>query len=280
MIGTAGDTAGHRREHQQSPSQHSEQEACPPSVEDERYGDDPYRNIDDETVFTILALNCQGIPVDRDKQESKRKMTALFNFIMSIKPDVIGLNEVNICWKNVTQGDRMRERIFEWFKSVHICNSYNYQAHTPNRYLRGGTSTWSIDAACHRVYKSGRDTSGLGRWSWVAYRGRNDIKIKIYTVYFPGSAGEGPDTTYNQHQSYFSEMKQDRNPIAACWEDLQESLDQSHDEGFTLICMGDFNRDIRDEQVTQYFSRWDMRDIIIAQRPDLGTLAPPDHACD
>ena len=39
--------------------------------------------------------------------------------------------------------------------------------------------------AAHQLNKSGRDPSGLGRWAWSTYQGKNNKILRIIVLYRP-----------------------------------------------------------------------------------------------
>ena len=234
------------------------------------YGDDPYKCLNDEHTFRIAVVNSQGIPVDgRDKKHMK-----IYNFLDELRPDVMGLTETNVCWKNIPDSEKLPERTRSWFQALNISSGYHYKEQTSERLQWGGTSIWSIDHGAHRIFGKGQDKEGLGRWSWSRYRGRNGIFVKVFVVYLPHTQGKGPGTAFTQQATHFASIGRQIDPIQALWEDLALELQQSYDEGDKLICMGDFNVDVRSDNLKHFFQQFDMREGILSARADEGASAP------
>jgi CubicO group peptidase (beta-lactamase class C family) len=63
----------------------------------------------------------------------------------------------------------------------------------------GGVSVWSINAAAHRVMKSGADD--MGRWAWTRYRGRGGVTIRVVAGYRPVENKTGPMSVWNQQKT-------------------------------------------------------------------------------
>ena len=177
----------------------------------EGYGPDPNNCANDDTVFRIMSINCRGLPVE----STTPKNQVIYEFISTYRPDAIGFSEVNVNWKYTPDRDRLPQRTRGWFQSLHISNAYNYHERTPQRFQYGGTSHWSIDSGAHRVCESGKDPSGLGRWSWTKYRGKSDLHLKIFTVYVPCDQHKGPQSVYTQQVRHFVDINRDMDPVEA-----------------------------------------------------------------
>ena len=57
----------------------------------------------------------------------------------------------------------------------------------------------------YRTTKSGSDTIGLGRWSWIQVAGKNGLRTRIITAYRPCrvTGSKGLTTTWDQQERYF-----------------------------------------------------------------------------
>ena len=53
----------------------------------------------------------------------------------------------------------------------------------------------ATNAFSTKVEGSGRDPTGLGRWIWTHFGGKNGMKLRVFTVYRPCEA-KGVNTTF------------------------------------------------------------------------------------
>ena len=75
---------------------------------------------------------------------------------------------------------------------------------------RGGTCMATVGQAAYRHYSHGVDQSGLGRWSWMEFRGKDNHATRVYTAYRPGGkpASDSERTTvYHQQKRYLQKQK-------------------------------------------------------------------------
>ncbi len=63
----------------------------------------------------------------------------------------------------------------------------------------------------NRAFESGKDPSGLGRWSWTHLRGKDGLNMRVIVAYWlckPSTPGTF--TIYAQHMVYFNNLDNDR----------------------------------------------------------------------
>ena len=101
----------------------------------------------------------------------------------TMEADVMCFPEVNVCWHKLAPRNRLEERTMGWFEMLHRSVSYNFRDRMTSRHQFGGTAIFSINNAASRVMGSGRDSTGLGRWTWTRFRGRNGIATRIVCAY-------------------------------------------------------------------------------------------------
>jgi hypothetical protein len=66
----------------------------------------------------------------------------------------------------------------------------------------GGVGIPSMTKAAHRVANSGTDKTGMGRWTWTRFRGRNNVMLRIITGYRPHRNLEGAQSVYEHLHRY------------------------------------------------------------------------------
>ena len=121
---------------------------------------------------------------------------------------------------------------------------------------------------------SGRDTTGLGHWTWTRFRGRNGIITRIICAYRPCiPAGVNKVfSVYAQHQRFFDERLDDICPWEAFIRDLCADLDSWLEQGEQLIVALDANEDLRSGPVATAFQARNLWEVLLTRH---GRNAPP-----
>jgi len=124
-----------------------------------------------------------------------------------------------------------------------------------SNYKPGGTLTAVMDGWTSRVEEKGVDPYGLGRWSYIALRGKGVVKIYIVTVYrVCNNRDSGPKTAYKQQmralQRNFQSTHQyvTPDPYKQCIIDLQGWLEHLISQGSSIILSLDSNKYISEVQ--------------------------------
>ena len=153
-------------------------------------------------------INCLGI-----KSKNNPKQEQLINWLIQNEIDIIGWQEIGIAFHLLPYNQRLTERIKDprWAK-IRISSSNNKHERI-ERFQYGGTAVATFDEAAHRIKSTGGDTTGLGRWSWTLFEGRNKFFTRIISAYVPcKSADDRRKTVYNQHKRYFLSQGNDQCP--------------------------------------------------------------------
>jgi hypothetical protein len=136
----------------------------------------------------------------------------------------------------------------------------------------GGVALLSTTQAAHRASGSGRDPSGLGRWTWTSYQGRGSVSLKVIAAYRP-CLSDGAMGTYSQHVNYLYDKNDDRCPRLAFLEDISREIERWNEAGEQVIVMLDANEDVQDGGVHQMFDVAGMREVVIEINLDLPTTS-------
>ena len=100
-------------------------------------------------------------------------------------------------------------------KNSHIRSAYNINEVPDSTFQVSGVTQWPFNTTATRTYGSGVDPSGLGRWVWSSYRGRNGLSLKVYTFYRPAESDEYMGAAKQQQIRYFSSIGRHICPIKA-----------------------------------------------------------------
>ena len=114
--------------------------------------------------------------------------------------------ETNTHWKHETSLPRFKQVLNQFWDRRNISTS---ETITSRKfiYTPGGSVIFSTANIASTIIKSGEVEEGLGRWSYVTYRGRNQTKITLILVYRPCilNKKQGVSTTHSQQWGILEE---------------------------------------------------------------------------
>ena len=160
---------------------------------------------------------------------------------------MMGIAEANIYWPKADPKNRLWDRTRGWFE----CSNVNYAHNTLEPRIStlsqpGGVVSIIIDTMQHKVDASGKNFTGLGRWTWTKFKGKNNRHLWVITVYRPCKT-EGSKTAYTQQLRYLTKIKDERDSREILMEDLKSEIKKWSLEGESIIIMGDWNEDVRSQ---------------------------------
>ena len=130
---------------------------------DSEWGD----NMGEKTNEIRVAFqNINGLPKSKDHPKNKD----FVEIETKLQIDIMGISEVNLYWPKVAIEDQLQARIREWWQSSHIERAFLKEDGVPSHYQPGGTAMMAIGQISSRVIGSGRDNTGMGRWSWTRFQ--------------------------------------------------------------------------------------------------------------
>ena len=161
------------------------------------------------------------------------------------KCDIFGLAETNLHWKMLHNAATLYSRLRQKWKFFKQITSHNTHAKL-GKTQRGGTCMATVGQASYRHYSQGVDPTGLGRWSWMEFRGGNDHATRVYTAYRPGgnpSSDSERTTVYHQQKRYLRKEKINKEPrdyFDECiFRELKSQLEEKN-----LVLMIDVNQNV------------------------------------
>jgi Reverse transcriptase (RNA-dependent DNA polymerase) len=126
----------------------------------------------------------------------------------------------------------------------------------------GGVAQCSIDEASSRIHSTGVDPTGLGRWAWTRFQGKEGYGLRVLFAYRCNAKTEHPGSVYNQQKAYFDSIGDSRNPRAAFWDDLIAEI-TPWTEGTDSIVLGmDMNDDVRDAENVKHLKALNLTEVI------------------
>ena len=140
--------------------------------------------------------------------------------------DILGIQELNVCWRKVGEQHRIWDRFRNWKEICQLSAAYNTRDINSVKYQPGGTAIVTINKLAHRVIDHGGDSSNLGRWVWTRYQGSFNRKFVVFSVYRPidCKGKKGYNSAYEQQLCYSMKYNGGRCPRELLLEDLSEEL--------------------------------------------------------
>ena len=247
---------------------------------------DEHSNETEEDYFgmkhTIKASNTTrlwftnpcGIGVD----PLHHKSDSSFSFLkQKSKSDIFGFAETNVHWYLLYNHASLYSRVKRRWKNFKISTSHNKHEKL-GKCQPGGTCTVAVGQVAFREHARGQDETGLGRWSWLEFRGKNDHRTRVYTAYRPGNRppkGKTSFTTvYEQHIRFLKSHDNDeRDPRKFFDRDLQNELREKVDE-MNIVLMIDVNQNVESGSFNEKMEKIGLTSAFktISQEP-----MPPTH---
>ena len=95
----------------------------------------------------------------------------------------MGLQDKNVCWKQVQHRYKIWDRFLGWKELCHISVAFNNQNYNSERYQPRGTALLSLKKTSRCFESSGCDEFQLDRWIWNRYHGRCGRFLRVFSFY-------------------------------------------------------------------------------------------------
>ena len=221
------------------------------SNENRRTWGDPllYKNNDN---IRIMFQNINGFGYKKD-DEAKTK--GFFDLIKSSDSDIFTMAETNTDWRRVKKTKTIWEQTKSWFENVAVVVSHNQHDRPSTPYQPGGTAILHQGDVSLSIMEVGYDPKRLGRWTWSLIRGKNNVRLRVVSIYFASKPQEyGDRKAYWQQKTALLAMDITEDPTVCFWQDFWAEVDKWLDNGEQLVLCGDWNTDIRNESFLDQFA--------------------------
>ena len=190
----------------------------------------------------IMVQNPGGIGVNPGP-----KFEIWKDYIKEKKIDIVGIAEVNVNWRKVTDADRLGDRTSGLFEAQRAISAFNRKIKSTRSDQAGGTGMLTNDRMSYSVQTTGQDPRGMGRWCWMRFKGKGGIQTRVVTAYCP-TVSSGEYTNYTQQVETLGTFGIVTCPVRQFWEDLRVELKEWRSKGEQILLMGDFNRDTQNAE--------------------------------
>ncbi len=158
-------------------------------------------NSKQDGIFRILCKNANGF-INRISGNQKSAKA------LDIKED-LGIDCLLYCEHCLNLQHKENVNNFkQMFQREIVCtaiaahNVHKWQQ--AGRVQEGGTGAICFGDATGYIRKVGKDEEGLGRWSWILFRGSDGHMTRLITVYNPCKSGRVySGTSYQQQRRYY-----------------------------------------------------------------------------
>jgi hypothetical protein len=220
-------------------------------------------------TFRYIFQNIQGLPVNPHSHKHQQIITALHDTFA----DIFSMAKLNLNFRVLSPTAQWAER-FQRLRRNHSIHTYNRHDSSQDNLLFGGAAQITVGACSHRATSSGADESGMGRWVWTLFAGKNNTKLRVISGYRPNpDSMDRPGSVYSQQERRLSTLKDDRNPRRAFIQDLKTQIDLWIIEGNLLIIGLDANDNVRTGDVNAMLRSRGLLDVHAARHPHLPTEA-------
>jgi len=198
---------------------------------------------DDGSILRIFAIN-NHIKVEKSGLDTAQGMEQLHQRQVG----VFGYCETNANWQLGVVKENFKEAVSRIWDSSRIQSSTsNWKCNSICKH--GGTVTVATGRWTGRVFVSGKDPWGMGRFSYIGLRGRKQRTIIVITIYRVGRQTiktAGPKTVFHQEWQILRESGTDEpDPRERLVDDMIAFVRSNQAEGHEIIVMGDINENVR-----------------------------------
>ena len=263
-------------------------------------GDDHRRR--SSLATRVCFQNVNGVPEESDAPKQRR----INSWLKDERVGIVLLAETKTHWPSIQEGQHWNDRMRQvtknadckgFYSSVAFNNQQDRTAAT-SAFQWGGCIATVLNQVAHRSKEAGRDSTGLGRWSYVRLQGKklrslgngtsveplgevNDNvrrpisrDVVVVSAYRPNRQGTGPSTVWAQHRSFFNSQRRKIDPRKAFVDDLCKQIQRWRDEGCEVILGIDANEDVSinaPSSIRHRFRECGLEEAILSSNPPTAT---------
>ena len=187
------------------------------------------------------------------KEENSYKAEGIRTFITNNDIDVYAMQEMNTDWRRCKKSFTIWERTRGWFENMKITVSNNLREKNSSPYQSGGTGILCQKDLSLQMIDSGKDPRRLGQWTWQLFKGKNNICLRIISVYFAKPSDFGKRKAYFQQKEALQQSHIVEPPEEVFWIDLWKEVDQWSQQGDQIVIGRDWNVDVTREEFLELF---------------------------
>jgi hypothetical protein len=204
------------------------------------------------------------------KNFNNEKGNLLRAFIRRYELDSFWGQEAGLNWDLMPHSGRL-ESMFQSENALYSVAAHN-KHRTNGRQQFGGTFAMAFGELVTKATDSNVDPTGLGRWSWIQFSGKEGHTTRILSVYQPcHTSWKKTDSVYAQHLEYFRPRGCLQCPRRILIEDLKALILSWKGEGIKVLVFMDANKNMTNGHMERMLLSKDigMRPVTLKNHPDL-----------
>jgi len=147
-----------------------------------------------------------------------------------------------------------------------------------SKYKTGGTAMTLTGKWCERTQPgAGKDPSGMGRWSYMVFEGKNGKELLVITAYRVSQVSmpqHGEGTTYHQEHMIMSKTENtNSNPRKQFILDMIKFIQDHQGRGREILLVLNANKEVgkKSQGITALVQECSLYDILATSHPDQQT---------
>ena len=221
-----------------------------------------------EGVCRITGGNLAGFDTAARMNGKAEQLRA---FIRAFQADIHCGQESNLNFRKLPPGCNLRS-FLRTNRPLVTAQAHNERGKSGRRQW-GGTFVAAFDQTVEYVVETGKDTSGLGRWSWIKFMGKNGHVARVVSAYRPNRTYDRRkhETVYNQHRIFWATKPERRDicPLILFDEDLRDQLIVWRSQGEKLLVFMDGNCSTHHVRMQDIFHHptLQMQEVVSSKHP-------------
>ena len=222
----------------------------------------------DTNCFRFMTQNINGIGQEGNNIKEK----SFKEFIQTFKIDVMACQQLDVCWDRVRNRNKIWDRFRGWKEDSKLSVAYSTDDIDRKPYQPGGAAVITTGKMTHTWDSSGVDSKRLGRWACTRLQGSCGRYVRMISIYRPYKNTTNLNSAYMAQYRYSLKNKGGKCPRELFLEDLQQEINEWLELGDSIIVAGDFNEDIRSEQINNWKERLGLEDVFMERVEDISLL--------
>jgi endonuclease/exonuclease/phosphatase family metal-dependent hydrolase len=226
-------------------------------------------------AIRIMSLNINSLSLWK---ANNPKVDRLKHVARTYGIDVLGLQETNTNFALLKPSNTIAAKLRhgdDRIKSTHAHNTLELD--NVGNFQAGGTAVVVREELAGLPLESGKDTTGLGMFSWYRTETNHGVRTYFISAYAPCKA-DGGGTYYQHIQRYIQENKLKKtNPKDFFRRHLVSTIKRWRNKGDRVVLMIDSNENVQDDVLSKALAEEEIRMREAVHKATGGRRGPPTH---
>ncbi len=200
-------------------------------------------NTKQQGIFRIMGENCNGL---NNRIRSNGETAKALDIKEDLDIDCLMYCEHQINFRHKENKNDLKQ-MFQRKLACTAVSAHNiHEGKVAGRVQEGGTGTICFGETTGYIKKTGHDSKGLGRWSWILFSGINGHSTQVIMAYNPcKNTNANSGTTYQQQWQYFITKKKDlTSPLVLFRKHLVKQIKEWCKAGEIIFLFMDHNKHV------------------------------------